>query len=814
MSLCQCWSNLSRGMLSVSLWHGNKAMKWIKWSDDLLRLNRCELGIMLMFLTECACCGWVMRTCSNLPVTLRRISKSTSLLSLSTSPDCTARSSTWLTASLCGALCGNPSATWNGTKHCFAMCRNVRLLASLEVSFPALMGVKRCADEAVTESNMWVNGKIVRKSGSQQQCPPCFLHVKVQISRKFMQREHSQHELVRTEHSHFVSAIVNLSDGVDEFWVERQGDKCNDRTCIARCHNDAEQPCGRRWGLIPLAGFTVQQQMQNTALSISQSELCCRTSVKYVGFVTLNSDGGVDSRSHRSSNDTILLLDSSWLAAIVLAFHQHELVSILGSVTSRFLYVGIVLDVAAAAPFSADVQDCLPLKVKQFVKVPNTYQNMFSISHGSFSRWLRECLCENAIGNMASSHRWHLTLTGKCTLSKAIRRAQLTVNELYECAGQLKWADDGEWRVLPGQRGRGSGDECGTVDGVSGGQCEPFQVGGGDVEASQANVGSVGHQLRNDATRLPTPTLAFHCWGCWFDIRPLRMRNFQTEILCGECGGHCHGIVSCGCSDFLVHLHSTATSSPFHVKSSIHFAGGATVAEQLACSPPTKSIRGQSPAGSLRIFACGNRAGRCHWLAGLLWDLLYPPLFHFGASPYSPPSSSLALKTSMLRVIQISSLTHSICWIRTTGHENSPVYDVVGLFTDRHNEAVAIEAPAQLVWEEEHISCEAVVTPRCQHPAGILSSRVQRVCAQHQRRLSGGVTLVALQGQGGVVARLFASHLSDFNLIPGGITPGGNCLGDAAHWQSLGSPVSPTLSFHPCSILTSLHPYLLSRPGC
>ncbi|KAJ8882957.1 hypothetical protein PR048_014796 [Dryococelus australis] len=43
---------------------------------------------------------------------------------------------------------------------------------------------------------------------------------------------------------------------------------------------------------------------------------------------------------------------------------------------------------------------------------------------------------------------------------------------------------------------------------------------------------------------------------------------------------------------------------------------GTTVAERLARSPPTKAIRVQFPAGSLRIFACGNRAGRCRWSAG------------------------------------------------------------------------------------------------------------------------------------------------------------------------------------------------------
>ncbi|KAJ8880598.1 hypothetical protein PR048_017068 [Dryococelus australis] len=35
-------------------------------------------------------------------------------------------------------------------------------------------------------------------------------------------------------------------------------------------------------------------------------------------------------------------------------------------------------------------------------------------------------------------------------------------------------------------------------------------------------------------------------------------------------------------------------------------------------------------------FVSGNRAGRCHWSGGFLRDLRFPPLFHFGATPYSP----------------------------------------------------------------------------------------------------------------------------------------------------------------------------------
>ncbi|KAJ8868634.1 hypothetical protein PR048_030173, partial [Dryococelus australis] len=76
---------------------------------------------------------------------------------------------------------------------------------------------------------------------------------------------------------------------------------------------------------------------------------------------------------------------------------------------------------------------------------------------------------------------------------------------------------------------------------------------------------------------------------------------------------------------------------------------GATVSEWLTYSPPTKAIRVQSPAGSLRIFACGNRDGRCRWSSGFIRDLPFPPPFHSGAAPYSPQSPSSVLKTTMLR---------------------------------------------------------------------------------------------------------------------------------------------------------------------
>ncbi|KAJ8890601.1 hypothetical protein PR048_010110 [Dryococelus australis] len=71
-------------------------------------------------------------------------------------------------------------------------------------------------------------------------------------------------------------------------------------------------------------------------------------------------------------------------------------------------------------------------------------------------------------------------------------------------------------------------------------------------------------------------------------------------------------------------------------------SAGATAAEPLACSPPTKVIWAQFPAGSLRIFACGNPAGRCLWSTDFLGDLPFPTPFHSGAPPYSLQSPSSA----------------------------------------------------------------------------------------------------------------------------------------------------------------------------
>ncbi|KAJ8873509.1 hypothetical protein PR048_024327 [Dryococelus australis] len=81
-------------------------------------------------------------------------------------------------------------------------------------------------------------------------------------------------------------------------------------------------------------------------------------------------------------------------------------------------------------------------------------------------------------------------------------------------------------------------------------------------------------------------------------------------------------------------------------------------------SPPTKANWVQSRP-SRRTLASGNRAGRCHWSAGLLRDLPFTPPLHSGAAPYSFKSSSSALKTSQLRATQIILLNRQKARLKT-----------------------------------------------------------------------------------------------------------------------------------------------------
>ncbi|KAJ8873591.1 hypothetical protein PR048_024409 [Dryococelus australis] len=115
---------------------------------------------------------------------------------------------------------------------------------------------------------------------------------------------------------------------------------------------------------------------------------------------------------------------------------------------------------------------------------------------------------------------------------------------------------------------------------------------------------------------------------------------------------------------------------------------GAAVAEQLACSSPTKAIRarpghsGFSHVGIMPEDAVGRRV-----FSG---TSRFPPPLHSGAAPYSPQSPSSALKTLMFKAVPCCSLVsgrnassfprlHGGYWLllrapRIYSSEQAPVY--------------------------------------------------------------------------------------------------------------------------------------------
>ncbi|KAJ8869644.1 hypothetical protein PR048_028637 [Dryococelus australis] len=89
-----------------------------------------------------------------------------------------------------------------------------------------------------------------------------------------------------------------------------------------------------------------------------------------------------------------------------------------------------------------------------------------------------------------------------------------------------------------------------------------------------------------------------------------------------------------------------------------HKRGGGTVAERFARSPTTKANRVQSRFRH-RIFASGNRAGRCRWSAGFLGDLQFPSALSFRRCSILTSIPSSALKASLLRASGTSIRSHA-----------------------------------------------------------------------------------------------------------------------------------------------------------
>ncbi|KAJ8882393.1 hypothetical protein PR048_014201 [Dryococelus australis] len=109
---------------------------------------------------------------------------------------------------------------------------------------------------------------------------------------------------------------------------------------------------------------------------------------------------------------------------------------------------------------------------------------------------------------------------------------------------------------------------------------------------------------------------------------------------------------------------------------------GVAVAEWLACSPPTKANRDYSPAGSTPDFRIRESCRTIPLVGGCsrVSPVRPAPIFRRCSIPQSP---SPALKTSLLRAAQISSLTRSLTLSNTTTRHTlfSKVYTEVTFAT-------------------------------------------------------------------------------------------------------------------------------------
>ncbi|KAJ8888609.1 hypothetical protein PR048_008101 [Dryococelus australis] len=114
---------------------------------------------------------------------------------------------------------------------------------------------------------------------------------------------------------------------------------------------------------------------------------------------------------------------------------------------------------------------------------------------------------------------------------------------------------------------------------------------------------------------------------------------------------HCIVMGTASCCEILVN---------WTTRSGLTYTRGRGGGVIISRSPPTKANRVQSPAGCTGFLQVGivpdDAVGPFFFFFG---DLPFPPPLHSGAAPYSLQSPSSALKTSLLRAAQISSLTHS-----------------------------------------------------------------------------------------------------------------------------------------------------------
>ncbi|KAJ8891531.1 hypothetical protein PR048_004059 [Dryococelus australis] len=165
------------------------------------------------------------------------------------------------------------------------------------------------------------------------------------------------------------------------------------------------------------------------------------------------------------------------------------------------------------------------------------------------------------------------------------------------------------------------------------------------------------------------------------DLNPrdclLPVRPSQGHRLCNSSSGHsraspeigtrffsrCVQFLEDACSNhrsaasLLVHEHGLHLLELECVRMTTVSGAAVAVAERLACLPLTKANWVQSPAGSLPDFRLRESCMTMPLVSGFSrGSPVFPPPFHSGIAPHFPRSPSSALRTSLLRAAQISSL--------------------------------------------------------------------------------------------------------------------------------------------------------------
>ncbi|KAJ8872162.1 hypothetical protein PR048_025764 [Dryococelus australis] len=160
---------------------------------------------------------------------------------------------------------------------------------------------------------------------------------------------------------------------------------------------------------------------------------------------------------------------------------------------------------------------------------------------------------------------------------------------------------------------------------------------------------------------------------------PATSSNFCKWELCRDDSRWSAGFL--GDLPFLPPFHSGAAPYIPQSPSSAIKTYLTSVAERLDCSPPTNANRVQTPAGSLRILARRNRAGRCRCTMGFLRISNFPVLLHSHLiSPSSTLKTPLIVLPSTQSKVKVEGQGHQhLTWLMRSMVDLARVICVVSL---------------------------------------------------------------------------------------------------------------------------------------